>query len=193
MEVGGTKALTFDGSNEDDSILNIEGGDAADALTGGDQADEITGGKGNDTIDGGAGADTFVFADTAANNGTDVITGTNADILDVSAFETVGAVVDGTGTYTVAAGQVVALGSQAAGAADSEAAAIVALNAAGVVTAATATNMVVISDDDSTSIYEVANTGTNTEYTGATFTEVATITGAVYTTAELLTGGIAIA
>ena len=74
-------------------------GTAAVVLTGqteaftindGTGANSITGGKGNDTIaltSADAAADTLVFADTAANNGADVITGFNTgDVLNFAAF-----------------------------------------------------------------------------------------------------------
>lgn len=169
----------------------ITTGTGADIITGGAGADTITGGAGDDSInltESTSSADTVVFAATAVANGTDTVTGFTAgtDLLNVSAFETVGALVDGTGTYTIAAGQVVYLGGQAAGAADSTAAAITALNSAGVVTAATQTNWIVISDDNSTAIYSALNNAANTEYTGATLTLVATIDTAI-THAQLAT------
>ncbi|HQT03968.1 MAG TPA: hypothetical protein PLU46_03180, partial [Thiotrichales bacterium] len=185
---GYNKGATINGLGGNDIIY---GSDFADTITGGLGADTITGGAGDDSInltESTSSADTVVFAATAVANGTDTVTGFTAgtDLLNVSAFETVGALVDGTGTYTIAAGQVVYLGGQAAGAADSTAAAITALNSAGVVTAATQTNWIVISDDNSTAIYSALNIAGNTEYTGATLTLVATIDTAI-THAQLAT------
>ena len=70
--------------NDDYIIANAEG-------------TTITGGAGADTIIGGAGVDKIVFADTAAHNGADTITGftagsTTGDILNISAF--LGAAID---------------------------------------------------------------------------------------------------
>lgn len=72
----------------------IKGGIDADVLTGAAGKDTITGGKGADSLSGEAGIDTYVFADTGANNGTDVFTtagGANSivvadDKLNLSAF-----------------------------------------------------------------------------------------------------------
>ena len=85
-----------------DTVVNVEniiGTNGADTLTGDSAANNISGGTGNDTItgaagndalDGGSGIDTFIFADTAANNGADTFTalvaGASGDILDFSAF-----------------------------------------------------------------------------------------------------------
>ena len=62
-------------------------------MTGGEGADTITGGLGNDNINLAetvAAADRVVFANTAANNGVDAITGfttgTGGDVLDFSLF-----------------------------------------------------------------------------------------------------------
>ena len=58
----------------------LTGGSDADVLTGGNGTqDTITGGKGNDTISGLNGVDTYVFADSATNNGTDTLTIVVAD------------------------------------------------------------------------------------------------------------------
>ncbi len=87
----------------DASLTNVETinliGTASAVLTGqteaftindGAGANSITGGKGNDTIAltaADAAVDTLVFANTAANNGADVITGFNTgDVLNFAAF-----------------------------------------------------------------------------------------------------------
>jgi hypothetical protein len=61
-----------------------------DTIIGGTGVDLIEGGAGNDVLTGGAGRNTFVFADTAANNGNDTITdfkaGANQDTFNVNAF-----------------------------------------------------------------------------------------------------------
>ena len=91
-----TGVLTIDltGADAGDtSGVAILGGSKGDTLTGGGQADVITGGAGDDTISGGAGADTYVFAGTAADNGSDTLTIVAAsDILDFKAFLSGGSV-----------------------------------------------------------------------------------------------------
>ena len=171
----------------------IDGGIGADFISGGLGADTITGGSGNDTIDLGASdgaADTVVIGATASINGTDAVTSfvAGTDKIDISAFETVGAVVNGTGTYTVAAGQAVFLGGQAAGAADAPGAAIIALNAAGTVTAASIStgNFVLISDDNSAALYSVLDDGAADEYTGNIFTLLSTFDDAIVASTDLV-------
>ena len=171
----------------------IDGGIGADFISGGVGGDTITGGSGNDTINLGASdaaADTVVIGATALINGTDTVTSFEAgqDKIDISAFETVGAVVVGTGTYTVAAGQAVFLGGQAAGAADTPAAAIIALNAAGTVTAAAAgiKNFVLIADDNSAALYSVLDDGAANEYTGNTFTLLSTFDDNIIAATDLI-------
>ncbi|MDB0060216.1 hypothetical protein N9E97_02435 [Planktomarina sp.] len=171
----------------------IDGGVGADYIAGGLAGDTITGGGGNDTIDLGVAdgaSDTVVIEATALLNGTDTVTNfeVGSDKIDITAFETVGAVVIGTGSYTVAAGQAVFLGSQAAGSADSSAAAIVALNAAGTVAAAAAgtKNFVLIADDNSAALYSVSDDGVADEYTGNTFTLVSTFDDAIIASTDLV-------
>jgi hypothetical protein len=171
----------------------IDGGIGADFISGGLGADTITGGSGNDTIDLGASdgvADTVVIGATASINGTDAVTSfvAGTDKIDISAFETVGAVVDGTGIYTVASGQAVFLGGQAAGAADAPGAAIIALNAAGTVTAASVStgNFVLISDDNSAALYSVLDDGAADEYTGNIFTLLSTFDDAIIASTDLV-------
>lgn len=100
---GGADTITGGGGNDTisagdgaDSVVggagadSIDGGLGADTISGGDGNDTITGGAGADNLTGGAGADTFVFADSAANNGADTLTdltiGAGNDVLDFSAF-----------------------------------------------------------------------------------------------------------
>lgn len=93
------------------STNDLFGGSGNDVLRGEGGNDVLRGGIGNDQLTGGTGADTFVFEATA--NGLDTITdfsGTDGDILDLSAIITGGAynaagtaVVDGaTGTIALA-------------------------------------------------------------------------------------------
>ena len=171
----------------------IDGGVGADYIAGGLAGDTITGGGGNDTIDLGVAdgaSDTVVIEATALLNGTDTVTNfeVGSDKIDITAFETVGAVVIGTGSYAVAAGQAVFLGRQAAGSADSSAAAIVALNAAGTVAAAAAgtKNFVLIADDNSAALYSVSDDGVADEYTGNTFTLVSTFDDAIIASTDLV-------
>ncbi len=97
---GSSLANSITGTSMSDAISGgagndtIIGGAGNDTLTGGEGSDSITGGAGNDTIiltETTAATDRVVFADTAANNGQDTITGfhaggTNGDVLDFSAF-----------------------------------------------------------------------------------------------------------
>ena len=124
---------------------------------------------------GGLGANTFIFGATATANGADTLTGTTSDIFDLSAFEAAtGSVVAASATHTLADGVVIALGGADAGAADSSAAAITALNAAGTATDAAKTVYVAISDNNSTAFYQVLGNAGNNEFTGDTFTLLAT-------------------
>ena len=96
---GGAGNDTLTGNAGTDIIAGGAGADSIsgeagnDALTGGEGADTITGGLGNDNINLAetvAAADRVVFANIAANNGVDAITGfttgTGGDVLDFSAF-----------------------------------------------------------------------------------------------------------
>lgn len=81
------------------------GSSANDTITGGAGNDTITGGAGNDTLSGAAGTDTYVFASTAALNGSDTITMVVADdILNFKNFLSGGSVDQngGVGTAIVA-------------------------------------------------------------------------------------------
>jgi len=81
----GTGALTFDGSAEGDSKMEITGGNGNDILTGGDKADTIIGGLGNDTIIGGIGID---IIDGGAGN--DIISVDDvSDFIGLTSAETV--------------------------------------------------------------------------------------------------------
>jgi hypothetical protein len=89
---GGNANDVVDGGEGDDQLF----GDAGDdVLDGGEGNDTIRGGAGNDELTGWNGKDTFVFEDTATNNGVDTITeftageSESADILDFTAFLTV--------------------------------------------------------------------------------------------------------
>ncbi len=80
------------------------------------------------------------------------------------------------------------LGGQAAGAADAPGAAIIALNAAGTVTAASVStgNFVLISDDNSAALYSVLDDGAADEYTGNTFTLLSTFDDAIIASTDLV-------
>jgi Ca2+-binding RTX toxin-like protein len=81
----GTGALTFDGSAEADSKMEITGGNGGDILTGGAKADTIIGGLGADTIIGGDGID---IIDGGAGN--DIITVDDvSDFIGLTSAETV--------------------------------------------------------------------------------------------------------
>lgn len=93
---GGTKGDVLSGGEGNDTLYGLGGndtlfgGDGDDTLYGGEGNDNLTGGKGNDVLNGGAGSDTYVFSDSAANNGSDTLigftTGNGGDVLDFSAF-----------------------------------------------------------------------------------------------------------
>ena len=78
-----------------DAANTIVAGALADTITGGAGADNITGGAGNDVLTGGTGADTFIFAATAALNGSDTIldftVGAGGDVLNLDAALAAGA------------------------------------------------------------------------------------------------------
>ena len=85
----GDGALTFTGTAEDDSKINITGGRGGDTLKGGQKADTIDGGDGADTIDGDAGIDVLTggsgndtFQVSNATSGTDFIGLTSTETVD---------------------------------------------------------------------------------------------------------------
>jgi len=132
-----------------------------------------------------------VFAATAANNGVDTITGFDKakDIIDMKAFAA-----GATGTETTITGSLTTsdviyqLGGLAAGSADSLTAAAAAITAGATWTNANKTAIVILSDDNSTSIYEWADASGN----GAVATELTLIgtIDAAMTTAEIATATI---
>jgi Ca2+-binding RTX toxin-like protein len=175
-------ADTVTGGDGDDTINGALG---ADTIDGGAGDDIITGGDGADALTGGEGADTFVFGATAVANGADTIADfeTGSDVLDMTAFGAggAGAAVDVGIVLTAAAGTVFYLGGQAAGAADSANGVSTAMNAATIVTDSTNTSWIVISDDNSTAVYEWVDdlAGAADEVATGELTLVATITGTV--------------
>lgn len=165
--------------------VNLTGNDGANQLTGTANADTISAGAGADTITGGAGSDKFVFESTAAANGADIITDfmSGTDQINVSAFETAMGVVTVTDDLTPANGTVYVLTSQVAGSADSSADVSKVLNAAATWSNTTATSWVVVSDDNSSTIYEWVNVaGGNDEVEVGELTLVATINGILAST-----------
>lgn len=166
----------------------IVGTALADQITGGNGADSITAGGGNDTIDlteTTSAVDTVVFAATAAANGVDTITG--FELTDILNWVQGDAETDGATAFTTNANDLYRLGAQAAGDADSAAAVAAAFNTAATVTAAAATAWIVISDNDSTSIWAwVDVAGVADEVNVAEITLVGTIATAM-TSAQLAT------
>lgn len=140
----------------------------------------FTGSAANETFVGNASVNQFVFGATAAANGADTFNSftSGADTLNVAAFETAGAAVAVAGAQTTTAGTVYVLSGAAAGSADSAAAAAAALSGAAVWTDANATAWVVVSDDNSSAIYEFVDTAVSADEVAAgELTLVATIGG----------------
>jgi Ca2+-binding RTX toxin-like protein len=99
--VGGTNGDTLSGGEGRDALVGAEGadtlsggagedlllgGDGADVLFGGSEDDVLFGELGDDTMTGGTGADTFVWLNTDAENGTDIVTDfstSDGDVLDL--------------------------------------------------------------------------------------------------------------
>ncbi len=92
----GTNTINASSQTDANIALTLTGGFSVDSITGGSGNDTITGGAGADLLTGGDGADTFVFANTAANNGQDTITdltvGAGGDVLNFSAFTPYGGI-----------------------------------------------------------------------------------------------------
>ena len=142
----------------------------------------ITGSDQNDTITGSAAADIFVFNSSVATNGVDTINGYTAgtDKINLNAFETFGGMVNLVGaTDANTAGKVFYLFGQTAGVADSTAATIAAINANATWTDTALTSLLVISDDNSTAIYEWTGNAAADEATGDTFTLMGTLDAAM--------------
>lgn len=197
LTVTSVATTVIDGHNST-SALTVLGGGAAESITGGVAADTITagagddiiaGGDGNDSLTGGLGLDTFEFAATAADNGADKVNdfATTVDKLDLSAFSTTGGA---TGTKTAVTGAITTtdyvvyyLTGQTAGAADSAAAAAAALNTAAIWSddlIVDITAWVVISDNNSSAIYEFVDLHASADEVDADeLTLVGTITGKV--------------
>ncbi|WP_434658168.1 DUF4214 domain-containing protein [Sulfurimonas sp. NW9] len=160
LDMTGLAGYTNNGTvvlnNTGGASATIKGGVGVEQITAGANGDTITGGAGDDTITLGAGADTVVFGATATANGSDTISSftSGTDKLNVAAFETAGATVALTGNITITNGVVYTLVGQAAGAADSAAAAITAMDAAATITDTANTAWILISDDNSSAIYE---------------------------------------
>lgn len=202
-----TTGVTFTGSSIADTVTGtdnadtisagagddiIVGGAGNDTITAGEGADAVTGGAGNDTIsltETTAAIDNVVFGATAAANGVDTITGFALanDTLNLSAFENAAGdeVLIATGAMTTTAATVYYLGGLTAGSADTAAAAATAITAGATWTSASVTAWVVLSDDNSTAIYEWAEAGTAGAQT-AELTLVGTV-DAVMTSTQLAT------
>ncbi len=181
IKSNGTDTLTINASAISGDTFKLDGAVASQILytTGTDAADVIdftnitdgttaasivvTAGKLNDSIKLGAVKSTVVFADTADNNGVDIITGFTAgtDKINVDAFGTATGTTAVTGSLGNIANTVYLLAGQAAGSADSLASAAAAITAAATWATASVTSNIIIVDDNSTSIYEWVEAGTN--------------------------------
>ena len=179
------------GGNRFSGVIVADGKGGNDILAGGTGADVLTGGEGADTITGNAGNDTIILteivsrqdivvtADTAANNGVDTIIGftSTADKLNVDALGTAVALTTNL-TYTHAVNTVLFVPGLAAGTADGVSAALVtALNTAVAKTAALAgvVSYIIVTDNNSSALYSVADDAGTDEYTGDTIVLMATI------------------
>ena len=174
---GGAGADTISGNAGADSIVGAAG---ADVLIGGAGSDTITGAGGDDAIDlseSTSAADLVIFSDTAANNGSDTITGfvTTVDDINVDAFGTAVTLTTVAGVQTNTVDTVYFLGGQAAGAADSIAASVTALAAAGTWTDAAVLSYIIIADTNSTAVYSYTGDAGGNDFTAAEFTLMGTI------------------
>lgn len=175
-------------------VVNVQSGDTITSsginiIQTGSGDDIISAGVGDDDITGGSGADTIIFEDSAATNGADILNDflSSTDKLDLSAFDTAGALVDVNGALTSTDGTIYLLSNSSAGDADSASAVATALSAAADWTDADSTSWLLISDDDSAAIYEWANTAASAdEVTESELTLVAIINGVVAASDVLL-------
>ena len=174
-----TLSNAFTGSAGNDAIT---GGALADNLSGGNGNDTIRGAEGGDNLSGGNGADTFIFEGSADTFlGVDNIVGfvSGTDVLDFSAFSSSPAVAVA-GSLTTTAGKVYVLSGQAAGSADSAAAVATALSNAANWTGADAVAWVVVSDNNSASVWEWTDTAASANEVAADeLVQVASISGMV--------------
>jgi S-layer protein len=180
-DTDGNLAVVFASANVTaGAVVTITGGAGNDLLAGSAANDTITGGAGNDNLTGGAGTDTFVFGATALANGDDTVTDftSGTDRLDLSAFGTSSVAV--AGALTTTAGAVYVLSGVAAAGADTAQGVAAALNAVATFTAgaSTTTAWVVVSDDNTSAIYEWADVGGSVDEVGVgELTLVGTILG----------------
>lgn len=164
--VTGGSGIDYIVGSTGNNVLSGAGG--ADYIDGGDGDDTISGGAGNDTLVGGLGADTFVFGATASANGVDTITGfvSLTDKINVDAFGAETALTTVTGALTTTAGKVYFLASTSTNA-DTAAATATALSAAATFTDANATAFVIITDANSTSVYQWVDTAASADEVAA--------------------------
>ena len=197
-----SNSVNVDGSGVTNNVvLTITGGAGNDTLYGGAGADVISGGAGdnnmrglggNDTLTGGSGTDVFIFEASASNNGQDTINSFTAgtDKIDLSNFDTVGSTLDWSShsTETLTAGKVYYSFGLSAGAADGASisgAAKSAIDTAGVYTDAAVTSYLVLSDDNSSSVWQWTGDGGADESNGDTFTLLATIDDAISNASDI--------
>jgi hypothetical protein len=159
------------------AISKVVGGTGNDNITASSSGGSLEGGSGNDTLTAGAAIDTFIYAANQAANGTDTIVGftTGQDKLDLRAFSTVGTPTQITAAADANAdGEVFYLfglgGATDADSTTSLANAINALNASWTDTAAT--SMLVVSDTNSSAVYQWTGDGGANGATAGEFTLV---------------------
>jgi hypothetical protein len=183
--LGGASTVTITGTGASET-LNLQSsvvGTINYTINMGAGVDNVTGGSGNDTIDLGAGdnaIDTYVFAATDVLNGEDVVSNFGSeDKIDVSSFETQGKLnVTGAPNITTTDGKIYYVNSSTSGAADagqSVGAAFVINNSANW-TDADATSWIVLTDNNSSAVYEFNDTAaSNNGVQGSELTLIATI------------------
>ncbi|OEJ68030.1 M10 family metallopeptidase C-terminal domain-containing protein [Magnetovibrio blakemorei] len=198
-----SSGMTLDGGSGSDTLttpdatLNLSGMTVSNfefITTSNGTGTTFTGTSGNDVFTSGSGADVFVFAATAAANGNDTLYNFTAgsDKINVDAFATGLSMTQITGNVTITAGTVYYyFNNMLANAADSSQGVIDAINNAAVITDAAATAMLVISDDNSTAVYEWKGNGGFDEATGDTFTLMGTLSSAISATGDVIVTNLA--
>ena len=185
------QTINVSGITATDMTITVNAGTGADTITGSATADTLDAGDGADTVTGGAGNDTItlggtdgdndvvVFSATAVLNGADTITEfvTTEDDINLDAVTTSTALV-ATGAavaFTSAANNVLLFVSAVAGDADTVAASRTFMSNNLILTDTAATFYAVVTDNNSSAIYEITSDAAGDEFTGDTITLMATV------------------